>query len=363
MNTNIGSRPPTRPYRIAVVKWVETDGIAKPIGDELLALGYQLKYFKYDSAIPDDVDLVFSFAPYGRFLQIPRRIAQIPIETRPLFLHWSMESLPNHNIPWTLMSTIGAFRSMVDRLNDHENEIIRIMVNKPPLAWINGRMHKIRYVGDYLYAYRRGWLDILVESSEIHTKLYNKHGIPAIYVPWGTSPSWYEDLKLERDIDVLWMGKRRTRRRSRLIDQIRDQLSSLGYSMFIADNVENPFIFGEKRTRFLNRAKITLGLLPTWYDTAYTFRINLAAANRSLFVSEPVLPHSPAYLAGVHYVSTSVDKIVETIIHYLKHEDERQHIVENAYHLVTTKFTFGNSIKAIMDEIHLRRVDQAQHEC
>ena len=352
MNTNKGSRPPIRPFCIAVVKWVETDGIAKPIGDELLALGYQLKYFKYDSAIPDDVDLVFSFAPYGRFLQMPRQIAQIPIEKRPLLLHWSMESLPNHSIPWILMSPIGAFRSWVDRLNDHERDIIGMLVNKPPLNWVNERMHKFRFIGDYLYAYRRGWLDIFVESSEIHSKLYLKYGVPAIYVPWGTSPRWYANLKLERDIDVLWMGKRRTRRRSRLIDQIRDQLSSRGYFMYIADNEENPFIFGEKRTRFLNRAKITLGLLPTWYDTASTFRINLAAANRSLFVSEPFLPHSPAYLAGKHYVSTSVDTIVDKIIYNLDHENDRHHILDNAYHLVTTKLTFRNSIKAIMDTVH-----------
>lgn len=352
MNDKVGKRPSIRPDCIAIVKWVETDGIAKPIGDELLALGYQINYFKYDAAIPNDADLVFSFAPYGRFLQIPRQISQMPNEKRPIFLHWSMESLPNHNIPWTVMSMIGALRSWIDRLNDHNTQIVRILVNKPPLVWVNERMHKFRYIGDYLYAYRRAWLDILVETSEIHSKLYTKHGVPAVYVPWGTSPSWYSNLKLERDIDVLWMGKRRTRRRSLLIDQIREQLSSCGYSMYIADNVENPFIFGEERIRFLNRAKITLGLSPTWYDTAYTFRINLAAANRSLFVSEPVLPHSPAYQAGIHYISTSIDTLVEQILYYLDHENDRQYIVENAYRLVTSELTMHNSIKSIMDMVH-----------
>jgi hypothetical protein len=342
-------------YHIAVVQWSDGDGIAQAIGDELLAMRHRPTYFKFDSSIPDDVDLVFSFAPYGRFLPMLQKLAGIPIDRRPLFIHWSMESFPNHKIPWGLMTAVGACRSWVDRLNASNNRFVRRFLSRPPLSWVNQRMHKFRYIGDYLYAYRKGWLDILFESSAIHTQLYNYHGVPAIYVPWGTAESWYADLSLDRDIDVLWMGKRRTRRRSRLIDQVRAQLSAHAVSMHVADNVENPFIFGEVRTRFLNRARITLSLLPTWYDTAYTFRFNLAAANRSLIVSEPVLPHSPAYKAGKHYVSAPVECLVDTILHYLAHEDERSEIVEHAYQLVTTELTFRKSIKAIMDAVCLRR--------
>jgi hypothetical protein len=65
----------------------------------------------------------------------------------------------------------------------------------------------------------------------------------------------------------------------------------------MADNEENPFIFGETRTAFLNRAKITLNITRTWYDDNFS-RFAYAVPNRSLVVSEPLLPHCPEYEAG-----------------------------------------------------------------
>lgn len=67
--------------------------------------------------------------------------------------------------------------------------------------------------------------------------------------------------------------------------------------MYVVDNVENPFVFGEERLRLLNRLTITLNLLPTWYDHAFPYRFHLAAPNRSLVVSEPIPPHCPRYQA------------------------------------------------------------------
>lgn len=76
--------------------------------------------------------------------------------------------------------------------------------------------------------------------------------------PWGATPRWYADLGLERDIDVLWMGKRGSKRRSNLLDQVRKELDTVGVSIYVADNEENPFIHGDDRIRFLNRAKLPL---------------------------------------------------------------------------------------------------------
>lgn len=338
-------------YWVAIVQWSDQNGIAAAIRDELIDLGHYPVYFKFDSAIPDDVDVVFSFAPYGRFLQIPRQLATMPAEERPTFVHWNTENPPDLRIPWPLMSTIGACRSWIDRLNDSNNDWMRTLVSKPPLSWVNERMHKFRYAGDYHYAHRKGWIDVFAETSEIYAQLHSLHGLPAIFVPWGTVRSWYANLDLERDIDVLWMGTRRTKRRSKLLDRVRNQLSAHGAQMYVADNVENPFIFGKVRTQFLNRAKITLNLLPTWYDNAFPYRFHIAAGNRSLVVSEPILRHCPMYKAGTHYVSVPVENITETALHYLEHEDERLQIIENAYELVTTELTLANSIKAIMEAV------------
>jgi spore maturation protein CgeB len=77
----------------------------------------------------------------------------------------------------------------------------------------------------------------------------------------------------------------------------------------------------------------------------------MAAPNRSLIVSEPILPHCPQYEPGVHFVSASIDKLSETILYYLQHDEARERIVENAYRLTTAELTFRNSIKKIMDEV------------
>jgi spore maturation protein CgeB len=64
-----------------------------------------------------------------------------------------------------------------------------------------------------------------------------------------------------------------------------------------------------------------------------------------------MLPHCPAYEAGVHYVESAPEDLATTILHYLKHPAERERIVENAYQLLTTRLTLHNTIKLIMCEV------------
>ena len=147
------------------------------------------------------------------------------------------------------------------------------------------------------------------------------------------------------------MGTRGTKRRSVILDRVRSQLEANGVRMHVADGKENPFIFGDDRIYYLNRSKITLNITRTWYDDNFS-RIALAAPNRSLVVSEMILPHCPSFLPAIHYVSVPVENLAKTILYYLDHEEERLRIVDNAYHLVTTKLLFRESIKSIMDAVN-----------
>jgi len=341
-------------YRVAVVKWSNADGIAYVIGDELARLGHQPVPFKFDEAVPEGVDVVFSFAPYGEFLQIPLQLNRRNQDRRPVLIHWNTEGIPNPRLPWPLLAGVGLLRSWFGRLAHSERGPVRALINRPPLCYVNRKLHRFRFLGDNIYAYRRGWLHVLAEYSQVYTNLYRQHGIPAFFVPWGTHPSWYADLQLERDIDVFWMGTWRTRRRARLLHRVCKELEARGVCTYIADNVEHPFVFGETRTRFLNRAKITLNLLPTVHDNNFPHRFHMAAGNRSLVVSEPLWPHCPAYRAGQHYVAAAPEALVETIVYYLTHDDERRAIVENAYQLATQEMTLARSIRSIMEEAHAR---------
>jgi hypothetical protein len=220
----------------------------------------------------------------------------------------------------------------------------RFLYSIRPVSKIDQSFKRYRFHGDYAYAYRKGWLHVLADTSHIYSQIRSKIGVPTLYAPWGASRRWYQDLGLERDIDVLWMGTRGSQRRSRILDQVFKALKSKGLKMYIADNEENPFIFGEERTRYLNRAKITLNVTRTWYDDNFS-RFTMACPNRSLVVSEPLLPHCPELKANVHYVSATIEALAETIMYYLEHESEGRQIVDNAYNMMTSELKFGKSLQ------------------
>jgi hypothetical protein len=158
-------------------------------------------------------------------------------------------------------------------------------------------------------------------------------------------------LNTPRDIDVLWIGKRGTKRRSVLLDRVRKELNRQGVDIYMADNVEHPFIFREERTEMMNRATITLNITRTWYDDNFS-RFAMAAPNRSLVVSEPMLPHCPEYLAGIHYVAAPIDELAATIVRYLSAEEERRKITDRAWTLVTEELTMVNGVRRVIEQAH-----------
>ncbi len=338
-------------YRVALLHWTKYDGISSMMSDELTALGHDPVPFVYGTPVPADVNCVLSHGPHGELLPVWRQVAQTSPAPRPVVVHWNTEGFPDLRLPRGAMWALGAARSHIGQLKHSQRAWLCKLAIKPPITWMDRRTRRFRYVGDYDAAFREGLLDVLADSSRIYGRVFaQRRGTPTIYVPWGATPSAYKDLHLERDIDVLWMGTRGTRRRSELLDRIRRQLRAHGVEIYVADNKENPFIFGETRTQLLNRAKITLNITRTWYDDNFS-RFAYAIPNRSLVVSEPVLPHCPEYEAGIHYVSAPIDRLAESIVYYLTHDDERQRIIEDAYRLVMTELTFRESIARLMDGV------------
>lgn len=325
-------------YDVALLKWEDVPGDYEcGIRHELEQLGHRVTYFRYDEPVPGGVDVVFSFAAFRRFLQVPRQLSRMPAERRPTFVHWNTEGLVNLHVPYRLASALCAVRSGMGRISDSFE-----------------RMRGAMRFGDYRYAARRGWLDVFADISSIYARRFTEHGIPTIYAPFGASPLWHADLELRRDVDVLWMGMRGTRRRSRILARLEEDLDRRGVRFHVADGVRNPFVFGRARTELLNRAKITVNVLRTWWSEN-SLRLAMAAPNRSLVISEELLPHVPAYVPGVHYVATPVEKLADTIVRYLGQEPERLRIVDAAQRLVTTELTFAKSIARIMDAVRAKR--------
>ena len=129
-----------------------------------------------------------------------------------------------------------------------------------------------------------------------------------------------------------------------MLDKVRAELDRQGVQVSVVDGIEKPPLYGTERTEFLNRAKITLNLLPTWNSSALVFRLPMAAANRSMVVSETSRDHGPSLQNHIHYVGVPAQQVTSTILYYLEHENERERIVEAAHRLVTRNQTFRKSL-------------------
>lgn len=320
-------------YRVAVPEWVEDDGIATMIGFELEQMGHDPVLFFFDRNIPKDVDYLLTFGPYNKILPIWQNNARLALSHRPVVIHWNTEGMPDLRIPPKVVRALGAMRSKIGRMGYSGSIFDHFLSFK-----------RYRYHGDYEYACRNGWLHVLSDTSHIYSQIRSKIGVPTLYAPWGASQRWYEDLGLERDLDVLWMGKRGSQRRSHILDHVFRKLKLKGLNVYIGDDEEDPFIFGKERTRHLNRAKITLNITRTWYDDNFS-RFTMACSNRSLVVSEPVLPHCTEFKENVHYVSAKIEDLANTIVYYLEHEEERRQIVDNAYKLMMSELKFEKSLR------------------
>lgn len=334
--------------QVAIPNTFDGHGIAKAIYSELIGLGHRPVYFDLAAEIPEHCDVIFFFGPFGNFLQVPQQICSRHDSKRPVFVFWNTEGLPDPRLPRLPTDWIGMARSWAGRLSYSPVFGARRLASLPPFSTLEKRFLRFRYLGDYLYAQQQGWVDVFADISAVYADHFRQRGIPTLVAPFGSFREWYSDLKLERDIDVVWFGKRATSRRSQILNRLRLELQAHGVKLHMIDGIENPFVFGEDRTRMLNRSKITINLLRTWYDEN-SLRICMAAPNRSLVVSEPLLPHVPQYQAGVHYVSAPIEDMTKAILYYLEHDEERQRIVENAYQLSTQVLTFGRSIQMIMD--------------
>jgi hypothetical protein len=333
--------------RIAVPEWAENDGIANMIGFELEQLGYSPVLFYFDSHIPEDVDFLLTFGPYNRILPLWQNNARTTKNRRPVVIHWNTEGMPDLRLPSSFVRALGSLRSKIGRMGYSGSAFDHFLYSIRPVSSIDRSFKRYRYHGDYEYACRQGWLNVLSDSSHIYSQIRSRLGIPTLYAPWGASKRWYADLGLERDIDVLWMGKRGSQRRSRILDQVFRGLRLKGLNVYIADNEENPFIFGEERIRYLNRAKITLNITRTWYDDNFS-RFTLACSNQSMIVSEPVMGHWLEFKENFHYAAAKIEDLADTVLYYVEHEEERKQIIYNAYSLMLDELKFEKSLRRML---------------
>ncbi len=318
--------------QIGVVHWNRHDGIARQTAHLLQTLGQMPVTVRHDARLPADLDLVFTYGPFRSLVPIANQLIAFPRSRRPAFAWWITEQLPNPDLPEWLRYGLGTLRSRAERLA-FEQRSPGEWRTRPLLHWLTARGHRFRYYGDLYWLDRQGVLSALVTGSRWRAEYLRARGFDPILAPSPSHyPGWGADLKLERDIPVLWIGKVGSARRGRLLKRLRKELGERGVEILMIDGREHPYVFGDDRTVLLNRTLIVVNFLRQRWDNN-AMRFALAAQNRALIVTEPTLPHT-SFVPGEHLIEAPIERMADVICHYLSAEGQRAQIVERAYRLV-----------------------------
>jgi hypothetical protein len=182
---------------------------------------------------------------------------------------------------------------------------------------------------------------VLIVSTPSRREFLAEQGISSHWVPFGYDATYGRDLKLTRDIDVLFLGTpddARHRQAVRHLKRKRVNVVSKG-------SWSDPACWGEERTKLINRTKIFLGLQRRPGKLS-GIRMLLGMANKALVIAEPMYDSAP-YVAGKHFISASLDEMPEVIEHYLRADSERELITDEAHRFVTEEVTLAQSLARI----------------
>lgn len=334
--------------RVGVVQWSQNGGVSSMIVDALREVGYpHVTLFGFDAPLPPALDVVVVCGPLGSLVPLVNQIMAQKRDRRPVVALWMTEQFPHPDLPRWFLRAVGTMRSWAERALYRKNGRHQWEVRRYG-RWLTNRLHRYRYYGDLYWLAGLDTPFVLATGSRWICARLRESGFDAIEAYFGYHAGWGEDLALERDIPVLWLGKPGSKRRRRLLQQVRKALRERGVEMHVVDGEENPYVFGEARTVLLNRSKIVLNLLRTKWDNN-AFRYYLSAPNRALVITEPTLPHTP-FTPGIHIIESPVDLLPDAICHFLNNEAERQQITERAYQLATAELTLEKGVCLLLQK-------------
>lgn len=333
--------------RIAVVHWHDGEELADLFGDVIGALGHEVVPIAANQPLPQDLDAVFVHGPFGSLVPLGNQLAQRPAGRRPALLLWLTEQFWDPRLPDWLSVPIARARSRAERFAFHADNGTWTLV--PQRRWLTRRGLRFRYFGDILWLTQTGSLSLLAVPSRINQQFLHRLGIPAEVAYCGAHPRWEAQQAGERDIPVLWLGKPGSPRRARALATLERDLQARGIALHRVDGIANPAVFGDARARLLRRTKIIVNLVRQPWD-CNVLRFYLSAPNRTLMITEPLLPHAPIQ-PGVHVVESPLATMADTIAHYLADATARERISDAAYHLVTTELTMAKAMRQVLDRL------------
>ncbi len=187
-----------------------------------------------------------------------------------------------------------------------------------------------------------GWLDVLCMSTAPRVAFLEANGISAECKPFGYHHTLGTDLGIMRDIDVLFLGRVKIRRRQALLEQVDEALSTSGRRLHVVEEK----CFGQARTDLLNRAKLSLNLTNyPWEVPGIRFVMSMACG--AVVVSEQ-LGESWPFRDGKHFASARSEELPQVILRLLDDDAERSRLRETGRAFVTQDLRLAESVAGLL---------------
>jgi hypothetical protein len=325
-------------------------GMIQPIADGLVSNGVEVTVFARDSSWDfDKCDIIISYGPMQSIVEIVLRLGTM--DHVPPMVMWYTEPPPSPNIPRILVHALARVRYSVEAAF-HSYRAVHQLLNHKPLSPVVTRLGRFRALGELLALHQSGFLKLVCVFTYTSLDLLRSYALPVTEIPMGYHPTFGRRLDIARDIDVVFLGSTRDRRRQRLVSNLEVSLSKMGVSFVIKDgSPTRGYVFGEERTVLLNRAKILINIMRQPWDDP-VFRLLLAAPNGATFLSEEVRSSSTGpFRPGEHLITVCVDDLAEAIAYYINRPREREEIAWNAYDFVTSQLTMERVTRKLLQKL------------
>ena len=273
-------------------------------------------------------DIILLIGNANAYPRTCRDLAQLPQERRPFTVLWHTEPLPPPKE--------SGIRPKLPTIR----ESAKIVLHDQRATDIRTNARRI------LALHRSEIPDLLLVSTQGRVDFLAEQGIRSHRIPVGYSPDIHGHFTgTHKDIDTLFLGDLQIPRRRRLLRR----LNRTGLNIIARGSWTDPSYWGECRSALLNRTKIMLNI-QRYPGELSGIRLILGMAAKALVISEPMYKPVP-YIEGVHYISTPIEKMSESIRYYLAHQVERERIAEAGHQLITSDVTHKQSMHRMLSLI------------
>jgi hypothetical protein len=348
-------------------------GIGPMLLQALSQEGHQATLAQDGDPVAWGCDLLLLTGSLRPFVEYPRLLSGRR-DGKPVTALWLLEPLP----PVSLAEPAERMGMKLANLDLHRLPLLhRRLVSLLPLQRnvrrMAGRVHAARFkkalsrlgVGDCEQAtsydltrvmcehrwfrefYSKRWCDFVFASTLPRCQFLHSRGIAATFVPMGYDQAWGRNLGLERDIDVLFLGRTDQTPRSGLLPTICKELAARGIELRLVTRG----CYGDERTQLLNRARIVLDLPRLAWEMPL-MRLLMCMGCGALVVSN--WTGDPAPFAREHLVQAKAGQLAEALVHHLEDAERRRRIVTSAFQFVTEELTLKRSLSTILNAIHQR---------